>query len=49
MTIFAERDLLKEFGRLNVVVRCAVYVFMIMFILLEMPLVVTSRFIYFQF
>lgn len=44
-----KRDLLKEFGRLNVVVRCAVYVFMIMFILFEMPLVVTSRFIYFQF
>ena len=44
-----KRDLLNEFGRLNVVVRCAVYVFMIMFILFEMPLVVTSRFIYFQF
>lgn len=44
-----KRDLLAEFGKLNVVLRCAVYMAAILFIIFFMPLVIEQNFIYFQF
>lgn len=44
-----KRDLLKEFGKINVVVRCILYAVAIFLILFFMPLVIQQQFIYFQF
>lgn len=44
-----KRDMLKDFGKLNVYLRCALYIAAVLFIIFFMPLVIEQNFIYFQF